>query len=260
MDPISFDRLLPLDGAFNLRDLGGYPTLSGGHVRTGRLFRSGTMALLTEGDGQRLADLGITTVCDFRRQDERALEPTRWAVAHGVHVIARDYPESSGVLLDLLKQPDADAAAMRQAMINLYREIPYDHVPSYKSMFDRLLDGQVPLLFNCSAGKDRTGVAAALILHALDVPRDLIFQDYLLTANYADFNRLLHRRKGVIAKLALTSPDIVAPVLEVDRAYLQSLFDALESRHGDVDTYLSEMLGVRGTERARLRALLVDHT
>ncbi len=258
MEPIIFERLLPLEGGFNLRDLGGYPTVGGGHVKRGMLYRSGTMALLSTADGQSLADLGITTICDFRRQDERALEPTLWAETHGIHLIARDYKESSGVLLELLKRPDANAVTMRNAMIDLYREIPYDHAPSYQAMFERLLAGHVPLLFNCSAGKDRTGVAAVLILHALGVAQDVILEDYLLTNRHADFARLLKHKTGVVAALAQNAPEVVAPVLAVETAYLQALFDTLDSRHGSIDTYLDAVLGVGQAERERLRALLVE--
>lgn len=99
-------------------------------------------------------------------------------------------------------------------------------------MFERPLAGHVPLLFNCSAGKDRTGVAAVLILHALGVAQDIILEDYLLTNRHADFARLLKHKTGVVAALAQNSPDVVAPVLAVETAYLQALFDTLDSRRG----------------------------
>ncbi|MET0369868.1 MAG: tyrosine-protein phosphatase, partial [Sphingobium sp.] len=174
----SIDRLLPLTGGFNLRDFGGYATADGRMVRRGMLFRSGTMSLLTEADCAHLRGLGIRSICDFRRPSERRHEPTRW---HGADVdyYARDYSGSSGVLAEMIKDGTATAHDMRTAMIHLYRTIHVDHAEAYHAMFARLAEGKAPMLINCSAGKDRTGTGAALILALLGVPRDTIVEDYL---------------------------------------------------------------------------------
>ena len=166
-------RRLPLERAFNLRDFGGYATADGRVVRQGMLFRSGTMALLSEADAAHLRSLGIRAICDFRRGNERSAEPTVW---HGAEVdyFCRDYSESSGILGEMLKRKDSTAQDMRDAMIGLYRAIPLDHAASYRAMFAQMLAGRLPIIINCSAGKDRTGVGAALILAALGVPRLLL--------------------------------------------------------------------------------------
>jgi protein-tyrosine phosphatase len=171
---------LRLESAFNLRDFGGYATADGRVVRRGMLYRSGTMALLSDADAAHLRSLGIRAICDFRRGNERTAEPTLW---HGAEVdyFCRDYSESSGLLGEMLKRTDATAEDMREAMLSLYRVIPVDHAASYRAMFAQIANGRVPILINCSAGKDRTGVGAALILAALGVPRETIVADYLLT-------------------------------------------------------------------------------
>lgn len=256
--PAEFNRALPLEGAFNLRDLGGYATDGGGRVKRGLLYRSGTMSRLTPNDELHLSELGIATVCDLRRPGERAAEPTRWCEPAGVHYWSRDYAETSGVLGDVIRSTEATPDAMRAAMITVYRSIPVDHAPSYRFMFERLLGGHVPLLFNCAAGKDRTGVAAALILQVLGVSRDTIYEDYLLTNSHADFSGYLNGRQSAIVTMALRAPDVIAPLFAADADYLDAMFDTLDRDHGGVDGYLEQVLSVDAPARARLRDLLVD--
>ena len=248
---------LRLESAFNLRDFGGYATADGRMVRRGMLYRSGTMALLSDADAAHLRSLGIRAICDFRRGNERTAEPTLW---HGAEVdyFCRDYSESSGLLGEMLKRTDATAEDMRQAMLSLYRVIPVDHAASYRAMFAQIANGRVPILINCSAGKDRTGVGAALILAALGVPRETIVADYLLTNEHADWNWLLAQRNTLVARARRVRPEVLEPLLTVDVAYLDALFAVLDERHGGVDGYLTETLGVDEAAREALRARLLD--
>lgn len=257
-DLADFNRVLPLEGGFNLRDLGGYQTRDGGRVKRGTLYRSGTMSMLTEADERHLVALGIATVCDLRRPGERAMQPTRWCEPAGVHYWSRDYSETSGVLGEVIKNDAATPAAMREAMIKVYSAIPVDHAPSYRVMFERLLGGHVPLLFNCAAGKDRTGVGAALILHVLNVPHETIVEDYLLTNVHADFSRFLDGRQSAVIRTALRAPDVIAPMFAADAGYLAAMFNTLEQDFGGTDAYLADVLGVDSVKQARLRALLVE--
>lgn len=257
MTTAELSPLLPLDGGFNLRDMGGYATADGRSVRRGLLFRSGVMSMLTEADEAHLAGLGFATVCDLRRPGERRRDPTRWCEPAGVLYWSRDYEEATGVLGALLGGEVADAAQMRTKMLDLYREMLVDHAPSYRFLFERLAGGHVPLLFNCSAGKDRTGVAAALILSVLGVPRDTIVEDYLLTNSYADFSRLIGAGRGGSDTFAAVDPEVVRPLLAADADYLATAFDSLDRDHGGIDAYLAS-IGVDAPAKARLRELLLD--
>src|SRR3546814_12310423 len=109
---------------------------------------------------------------------------------------------------------------MRRTMIALYRMIPVDHAASYRAMFERITDGRVPLLINCSAGKDRTGVGAALILAALGVPRPTIVQDYLATTAHADWDWLLAQRDTLVARMRLAGAALPEPPLRAEAASL----------------------------------------
>lgn len=249
-------RLLPLEGGFNLRDMGGYATADGRVVRHGVLFRSGTMSMLTEADERHLAGLGIATVCDLRRPGERHRDPTRWCGPAGAFYWSRDYEETSGVLGELLHGSAPTAEGVRARMMALYPEILVDHMPSYRFLFERLLGGHVPLLFNCSAGKDRTGVGAALILAVLGVPRETIVEDYLLTNDCADFSRMMKPGDPAIERYRAVGEEVLEPLLAADTDYLEAMFDSLDRDHGGLDAYLRG-IGVDEPATARLRDLLL---
>jgi len=249
-------RLLPLTGGFNLRDFGGYATADGRRVKAGMLYRSGTMFMLTAEDEAHLTALEIVTICDFRSSDERRREPTRW---HGeaTEYWSRDYSHGGGDLTAMFREATTSSGRLRDMMIALYRDIPVDHAPAFRAVFDRLAAGQVPLLINCTAGKDRTGVGAALVLAMLGVPRETIVEDYLLT-NEADFDRLLAREGTALSPFARLPAETIRPMFAAEADYLDTMFDELDRSHGGVDTYLSDVIGVDAEARAQIRAHLLE--
>lgn len=247
-----FVRVLPLRGALNLRDMGGYHAADGRRVRAGMLYRSGRMSLLTEADEAHMAGLGIRVVCDLRNNDERTRHPTRWCEAGGAQLWAREYAEHSGQLERVLRDSTVTVDEARAAMMDLYRGLPFDHADSYAWMFARLVAGDMPLLLNCTAGKDRTGMAAALLLHALGVSPDQIIADYTATNN-ADLSALTAGNDGLDG----LAPDVAAVLLAADPDYLAAAWDELGGQFGDVDGYLARSLGVDDAARERLRALLL---
>lgn len=251
------DRRVPIASAFNLRDFGGYATADGRMVRRGMLYRGGTMALLTDEDADELRALGIRAICDFRRSGERREEPTRW---HGedVDYHCRDFDTSTGVLGEMLRNEAVTREEMRDAMISLYREIAMEYAPSYRAMFDPIRAGRLPILINCSAGKDRTGVGAALILAALGVPRATIVHDYMLTNVHADWEWRLSLGESRLARAHRLMEDAIAPVLLADAHYLDTLFDTLDAMHGGVDAYLEQVLGVDAPARTAVREALLE--
>ncbi len=247
---------LPLASAFNLRDFGGHRTRDGRQVRTGMLYRSGTMALLTDADADALRALGIRAICDFRRPSERVEEPTSW---HGddVEYFCRDYSEHSGVLSEILRSDRATPADMHDAMVRVYCAIATDHADAYRAMFGQMLSGRLPILINCAAGKDRTGVGAVLILWALGVPREAILEDYLATNEHADWTWRLAQTESRLTRALRDRADVVAPILRADAAYLEALFDTLDHQHGGIDAYLAQVLGVDADARAALQDALL---
>ncbi len=217
------------------------------------------MAGVTPLDQEQLAKLSIRAICDLRTIHERELEPCRWHEASAVTYWARDYVEGFGELRKLMASPLSTHEDARMAMIEGYRRLPFQQAPGYKELFRRLTAGELPLVFNCSAGKDRAGTAAALILSALGVPRETVLEDYLLTDRIVDFKRrFMERAQQRKSSMATQSPEIIAAVLGTDPAYLNAALDAVAQQHGSVQAYVREVLGVNENALSDMQHLLLE--
>jgi len=237
-------RVIALEGCSNLRDLGGYRTADGRRVRMGQAYRSGSLANLTDADMARFGALGIRTVCDLRgvRESERA--PSRLPGADTPEVVPLPIePRVGASLRDLLRREEAtgeDTYALLQAAYSAYAG---EHLPRYRALFALLLEGRLPLLFHCSAGKDRTGFGAALLLTALGVPRETVLADYLAT------NRIWRREHA----LPPDTPDAVRDtLLAAHRPLLEGALDQALGSYGALERLFEDGLGL---DPARLRAL-----
>jgi protein-tyrosine phosphatase len=262
---VSTSRLLPLEGGRNFRDLGGYLTAGGHWVRRGRLYRSGVLTYLTAADHRLLADRGIRVICDLRTQRERQREPSQWPDANAV-LLAWDYdPRHTSLRHYLDTETDITPEAMRRCMLKLYRHLPGLLRPQYAALFAQLAADRTPVLFHCSAGKDRTGIAAALILSLLGVPREAIVADYALTNECVDLEEQLQRRRdsslGVGDNVALfprLDRATRRPLIDASPDYLLAALEQIERDRGSVDTYLREDLGVSADTAATIRASLLE--
>lgn len=252
--PNAHSRLLPLEGGQNFRDLGGYRTRTGGMVRWGLLFRSGAMNRLTAADFDYLGKIGIHTVCDFRSTAERESAPVRWPAAVAPNVFADDYAMDSAEL-DFRAAASWNANQARAAMAQTYPRLLDNFNGQYRRMFRELLAGHTPLAFNCSAGKDRTGVASALILTALDVPRETIIQDYLLSNTYFDPSKAMLPDDPAAQTWSHLPADVIKAFMGVDHSYIEAVFRLIDVHTGGVNGYLRDELGLGQTELRRLRKM-----
>lgn len=254
------ERVLPLEGGRNFRDLGGYRAADGRHVRWGLLYRSGAMAGLTDADYRYLADLGIRTICDLRSTDERDRARVQWRLSEPPRMLTRDYRMDMAAFAALMTGPHS-AEAITAGMAKSYERIPYEYAADYRVMFGELIAGRVPLAFNCSAGKDRTGVAAALILLALGVPRQTVLDDYMLSNSAAHIDSLAKIAGAdddpTAAAFARLPPEARRLLTGVQRAWLEAALGAIEAQDGSIPAYLERQLGVdaRATRILRTRYL-----
>jgi len=257
--PIDARRIIALEGGRNFRDLGGYRTQDGRRVKWRKIFRSGSMAGVTPADQEQLAKLSIRTICDLRTIQERETDPCNWHRTSNITYWSRDYVEGFGELRKLMASPLATKEDARSAMIEGYRRLPFQQAPGYQELFRALAAGEVPLAFNCSAGKDRAGTAAALILSALGVPRETVLEDYLLTDRIVNFKSLfMGPAQQRNSSLASQSEDIIAAVLGTDVAYLTAGLDAVEQQHGSVAGYVQEVLGIDRDALSDMQQMLLE--
>jgi len=253
---VAASRVPPLQGGRNFRDLGGYATGDGRRVRWGRLYRSGSMAGLTPVDCDYLDSLGIRWICDLRTTDERLSAPSSWQQPAAPRYWSRDHATSFGDLRTLLKAGlPPTAAQVRDVMLSAYRHLPFEQAPAYRELFKRLATGELPMVFNCTAGKDRTGIVAALILDALGVPREVILEDYALTNELLDAHRFANGKQSLLGQL---SPEVLHAIMGSDPDYLRCAFAVIEERHGCVETYLREVLDIGAEDLNAIRAELLE--
>jgi protein-tyrosine phosphatase len=257
-------RTVALEGQKNFRDLGGYKTADGRQqVRWGRLYRSGSLARLTDQDYTSLAPLGIATVVDLRSTAERASEPTVWRAGEP-ELLAKAYnSKGEAALMAVLKAPDATPETVRQAVIGFYRQMPDQFADQYSEIFHHLAAFNSPLLFHCTAGKDRTGLASALILTVLGVPRDQVIADYVLTEKAGDFRGAPSPAAPAGTKdhydyMRSMQAELIRPLMRADPAYLEAALDQIDKDYGSVQSYVNRKLGVSTTEIAILRAKLLE--
>ncbi|MCA6121508.1 tyrosine-protein phosphatase [Bradyrhizobium sp. WSM 1704] len=231
-------RHLNLAGASNFRDLGGYRTQDGRTVRWRQIFRSNHLAHLTEQDVAVVRALGIKSAFDFRGVAERA-EALCGMSDVTVHSLPVE-PTVVAALRAIAATRDLSKDDAVEVMRDSYRGYVRDNTERYRTLFAHLLEDRAPLVIHCTAGKDRTGFACALILHALGVPTEVIAEDYMLT------NQFYKRDPAHSTDL----PDEVKQVLgTVQAAFLNAAFEAIDAEYGSLDRYFRDGLGLGPAER-----------
>ena len=269
-----------LEGAYNFRDVGGYETKTGWQVKKRQLYRSDELSSLTRMDLMRMADIGLARVYDLRSDAEREKRPNR--LPKGFRV---DYESASESGRGLEPRQPSNGRAIQVVDLPIYYE-PLDRATTRKKIvegnvepgeFDRLMiehnralaldhkdvwarfirelaePDSRPALVHCAEGKDRTGFAVAMVLLALGVPEETVYEDYLLS------NRFLGRRATFLSTLAAfgtffrTSAEDVRPLLIVKREYLEAGLETIKAEYGSYDAYFREGLGLDDATLEKLR-------
>jgi protein-tyrosine phosphatase len=259
-------RHVPLDGAVNVRDIGGYRSAYGLEVRPGRLFRGDALSRLTGADVERLDRLGLRTIVDFRTAGEVLLGGDD-RMPYGVE--SAHLPVSGGdlgAIYELIAGGDHE----RQR-----RELGDGRAASFMAEMNRgfvadgrqretfgaalrliCSPGRLPLLYHCTSGKDRAGWMTAIVLTALGVPRELVLRDYLLSNDYhrAGYGKL---RLDLVKTGIVADPALLRPVLEQSATYLGAAFEEADRRYGSFGRFLAYGLDVSEAMLAGLRRTLL---
>ncbi len=256
-------RHLSFEGVENFRDYGDYPTASGRRLKRGLLYRSAAHAQATDADLEKIAALNLAAIVDLRRKGERERAPSRRHPEFSGRVIYTDEGDVGEDPWQLfMKQSDLSAESFRGYMYDYYDEAPFvdRHVWLYSQYFRHLAETEGPVLIHCAAGKDRTGILAALTHHVAGVSDDHIMADFLLTN---DPERMAKRLPMVMQMMQETTgraptEGAVMVAMSVEAGYLERAFAAIKARHGSIDEYLEAVLGVDAALRQALEARLLD--
>jgi protein-tyrosine phosphatase len=255
-------RHVPLEGAQNFRDVGGYQTEDGRRVRWGLFYRSDDLSALTDADLAQLHGLGLKLVCDFRSPEEKAEEPDRLPAERTPELVELPIFDESFSPVEFREKITSGTLGdtdLRRMLVEGNRMFATRYAPQYAAMFERLTQpDQLPALVHCTAGKDRTGFAAAVLLRTLGVPLETVYEDFLLTNHYTA--REIERTLWMIRLVSMfrTDPEQVRPVLGVERAYLEAAFGAVDERYGSFDAYRRDALGLDDAETAAFRGLALE--
>lgn len=228
------EQHLPMTGGYNFRDLGGIKTVDGRYIKWGKLFRSDDLHNLLDTDLSYLSSIPLISIVDFRSEEEMTKAPDKIPAS-----VKEDYKYSisPGNLMDAKNLMKLSEQQLDSAMMDMNILLVTDTacINEYKKFFSLLQDeNEIPLMYHCSAGKDRTGMATALILYALGVDEKTIADDYLLSNVYLGDKYAEYKTKYPNLK----------PLFEVKPEFLKAGIDRIKKDHKTVENYLTNVLGV----------------
>ncbi len=262
-DIIVQDRVLPLEGIHNFRDYGGYAARDGARLKTGLLWRSGQHVDATPDDLEKVAAIRLATVIDLRGDTERADYPCARPLGFAAQVLFAEGETADGghaphvaAAREVVTAQDA-----YEAMLRFYPSMPFrpNLVSIYRLYFEALAEREGASLLHCLAGKDRTGVAAAVLHTLMGVHPDDIMADYVLT----NVTGNIDRRIAAGAKKVRSSfgpamqEEAVRTLMSVHPAYLDAAFASINDAHGSVPGYARDVLGVDDVRLAKIEARLL---
>jgi protein-tyrosine phosphatase len=259
----SHQRVIKFRGFSNFRDLGGYPVDGDAQVKWGVLYRSGHLAKMKSSDLTRFKQLGIDTIIDFRSDPEREKDPNRLPDSLNLKTLSIPIldPSTSSWAAELrtaIQNREYQDFDPSEKMREWYQELAVGHVGQYRQFIHGVLNAQgAPVLWHCTAGKDRTGFAAAILLRILGVKQEIVEEDYMLSAKYAD------QRKALIWMLRLSrgkeAAKIIQTLFQVQKQWIEAAFQAIDVQWGDFKTYSHEALGLSTSQVDQLRDSLLEH-
>jgi protein-tyrosine phosphatase len=253
-----WNRRVPLQGSTNFRDIGGYSTVAGDRVRRGVVFRSGSLDELSEDDVPVLRSLGVCAVADLRREPERAEVTPAWFEASGIAVTQLPIGTRVAHLKSIAERMIAGEIADFGAddMVDIYTTLLTHYPEEFGAVACLIASNEGATVVHCTAGKDRTGVAVALLLSFLGVDDATVAEDYALSQE--------HYSAPLLASLEVRFADLDADLdrvrafFEAQPAVMLALLADLRARFGSAAAYLAGPAGVSPTDLARLRERLLE--
>ncbi len=247
------ERFFTFGDTMNFRHMGGYQTAGGRTTIGDRLYRSGFLHLDTASDRAAFERLEINTIYDFRSPVERA--KNKLAVNSDTQVVELGMLVASVEnLWAMLLEEGLTPQGAEQIMMERYRELTQEEIPGYRTMFSHMLEGEGNILVMCSFGKDRAGIASALLLKALGVSAAEVREDYLISSRaYADLGASIKKFEHMFDSQGIPfDQDIIIPILDARTIYLETAWQVMEKTAGTTDKFMSQQLGLNSDARQQL--------
>ena len=252
-------RKILLDGTSNTRELGGYKTEDGRSLKWGVLYRSDKLSELTDSDQEYLLQLGIKRVIDFRSSEEKQNEPdqlpsTLKYIEMPIEADGAIRPKVEAILKGDLNE---DVGAI---LVETNKEFISDFSGVYKGFIESLIENQEPTLFHCTAGKDRAGFAAALVLLAVGVPEKIVIEDYMKTNKYTEETIQDYINKINLYSLGSVDAEILRPLLGVEERFIRAALDEIKQKYGSVENFIRDELKIRDESIIKLKNFLLTES
>ena len=245
-------RLLPMDGAHNTRELGGYKTTDGKSIKWGMLYRSDKLSDISKTDQKYLQTLGIKKIVDFRSEEEKTEDPD--IIPEGIDYIEMPISVDGAMRskIEAVLKGETDKE-VKSFLVDANREFVTSYTDVYENFLRGLIDEDAPTLFHCTAGKDRAGFAAAITLIALGVSKETVIKDYMKTNAFTQ-----ERIEEILDQIELmslyqTDAEILRPLIGVERIYIETAFKTAEEKYGSLENFIRVGLNISDEDIQKLR-------
>ncbi|AZA48866.1 tyrosine-protein phosphatase [Chryseobacterium carnipullorum] len=237
----------------NFRTVGNIKNSEGRTLKEGIFYRSGHLHQLKRKSFRELENLGIKEVIDLRNSKEISDKPDQLPndIIYKKYSAFKDEGDQLTKAKKLVLKGKVNGSDADKRMIDFYREYVTENPEVIKKIITEILESDHPVLYHCTAGKDRTGITTALILTILKFDKATIYNDYLLSNNYR--SKLVVKRLKLADHLHFLYPEMDIRVLEklswVEPAYLDAAFDEINKKYGSTDAYIQQVLGISQNKR-----------
>ncbi|MGE0231926.1 MAG: tyrosine-protein phosphatase [Flavobacteriaceae bacterium] len=247
-----------IEGSINFRSVAGAAGHEGRRIRPGVLYRCGSLEKLTDAGLDAFHGIGIGAIFDLRSQHEIATYPSRLVGHDRVITHQVEHNIINGNLQEVLKEATSSSTHARKAMNMVYEDMPFSFAHIFRELLNVAANSEGPILVNCMAGKDRTGLGIGMLLAGAGVSRDDIMADYMVTNDYIPEIRDYHVKRQQARGNPVPPDDVLHWVVQVHPEYLERSFDAIDAKYPDLDAYLREEVGVDDETLTKLRDRLLE--
>jgi protein-tyrosine phosphatase len=247
------EKVIQIKKVTNFRTVGNMKNVDGRTLKEGKFYRSAHLHKLNKKSFEEIEKLGIKEIIDLRNSKEIAEKPDQLpsAVNYKKYSAFEDEGDQLAQAKKLVLKGKVNASDADKRMISFYREYVTENPETIKRIITEILESKDPVLYHCTAGKDRTGITTALILTILKFDKETIYNEYLLSNNYR--KELVQKRLRLANTLHFLYPKMDLKVLEklswVEKRYLDAAFEEIDKKYGSADTYIQQALGISDSKR-----------